>query len=104
MSRGVGPRSRRAVRRPPSGGLLSWALSLPARMHVRWLVILVVTAAAMGAYGHVLLTASPMPPGRAPSAGTAHNYPPAATSPPPTPTAEHRPKPTAETSRSPVVG
>lgn len=68
MSRGAGPRSRRAAR-PPSGGLLPWALALPARMHLRWLVILVVTAAAMGAYGHVLLTAAPMPPGKAPAAG-----------------------------------
>lgn len=75
MSRGAGSRGRRAGR-PPSGGLLSWALALPARLHLRWLVILVVTAAAMGAYGHVLLTAAPMPPGQAPAAGTA---PPAST-------------------------
>jgi hypothetical protein len=42
--------------------------SLPARLHLRWLVILVVTAAVMGAYGRVLVTASPMPPGKAPAA------------------------------------
>jgi hypothetical protein len=82
MSRSAGPRGRRAGR-PPSGGLLPWALSLPARMHLRWLVILVVTAAAMGAYGHVLLTAAPMPPGKAPAAGTARGHRPAA---PPSPT------------------
>ncbi|CAG7652367.1 hypothetical protein [Actinacidiphila bryophytorum] len=68
MSRGAGPRRRRAAR-PPSDGLLPWALALPARMHLRWLVILVVTGAVMGAYGHALLTAAPMPPSKAPAAG-----------------------------------
>ncbi|MFG1805584.1 hypothetical protein [Streptomyces sp. NPDC049040] len=93
MSRGAGPRGRRAVR-PPSGGLLPWALSLPARLHMRWLVILVVTAAVMGAYGHVLLTAAPMPPGKAPAAGTAHGSRPTASPAPPTapPTATRAPE------------
>lgn len=100
MSRGAGPRGRRA-RRPPSGGLLPWALSLPARMHMRWLVILVVTAAVMGAYGRVLLTAAPMPPSKAPAAGTARSSRPDPT-PPATPTGTHAPKPTA--TRTPEVG
>ena len=111
MSRGAGPRSRRAGR-PPSGGLLPWALALPARMHLRWLVILVVTAAAMGAYGHVLLTAAPMPPGKAPAAGgTAYPGSTPATTPPPhtragTPPGTHAgtsPR-TPAASRSPEVG
>ncbi|MFI1092380.1 hypothetical protein [Streptomyces sp. NPDC020917] len=78
MSRGGYPRSRRA-RRAPSGGLLAWALSLPARLHLRWLVILLVTAAVMGVYGRVLLDASPMPPGKAPAteSGTEHGSEPA---------------------------
>ncbi|MCL2730328.1 MAG: hypothetical protein FWE15_09940 [Actinomycetia bacterium] len=78
MSRGGYPRSRRA-RRAPSGGLLAWALSLPARLHLRWLVILLVTAAVMGAYGRVLLDAAPMPPSKAPTteSGTAHGSAPA---------------------------
>ncbi|MEW2521285.1 hypothetical protein [Actinacidiphila alni] len=50
-----------------SGGVLSWLLSVPARLHLRWLVILVVMAAAMAAYGRVLLTAAPMPPSRPPT-------------------------------------
>ena len=99
MSRGAGTRSRRAAR-PPSGGLLAWALALPARMHLRWLVILVVTAAAMGLYGHVLLTAAPMPPGKAPTADTVPPAsPPAAThaaartgTPPRTPAASRTPE------------
>jgi hypothetical protein len=71
-------------------------------MHLRWLVILVVTAAAMGAYGHVLLTAAPMPPSKAPAAGTA--------SPASTPTATHAgagartPPRTPAASRTPEVG
>ncbi|WP_225848709.1 hypothetical protein [Streptomyces sp. HPF1205] len=69
MSRGGYVRNRRA-RRAPSGGLLAWALSLPARLHLRWLVIVLVTAAVMGAYGRVLLTAAPMPPSKAPTANT----------------------------------
>ncbi|MEU2742543.1 hypothetical protein ABZ656_46535 [Streptomyces sp. NPDC007095] len=68
MSRGRRTRGRRGGR-PASGGLLTWVISLPARLHLRWLVILVVTAAVMGAYGRVLVTASPMPPGKAPAAG-----------------------------------
>jgi len=70
LSRGAGPRGRRS-RRAPSGGLLAWTLSLPARLHVRWLVILLVTAAAMGAYGRVLVTAPPMPPSQAPATAPA---------------------------------
>lgn len=66
MSRGGGARARRSGR-PPSGGLLARALALPARLHLRWLVILVVLAAAMGAYARVMVTASPMPPGKAPA-------------------------------------
>jgi hypothetical protein len=63
--------SRRANRkrrpgRPPYGGLLSWALSLPARLRMRWLLILAVMVVAMGAYGRVLVTAQPMPPSKAP--------------------------------------
>ncbi|MFJ2732690.1 hypothetical protein [Streptomyces sp. NPDC087317] len=68
MSRGGGPRRRR-TRHVPSGGLVPWTLSLPARLHVRWLVILLVTVAVMGAYGRVLVTARPMPPSQAPAAG-----------------------------------
>jgi hypothetical protein len=67
MSRAGNPRSRRAGS-PPSGGLLRWTLSLPARLHLRWLVILVVTAAVMGAYARVLVTAAPMPPSKPPTA------------------------------------
>jgi hypothetical protein len=62
-------RNRRAGR-APSGGALPWMLSLPARMHLRWLVILVVLVAALGAYARVLATAGPMPPGKAPVVGT----------------------------------
>lgn len=69
MNRGGYARNRRA-RRAPSGGLLPWALSLPARLHLRWLVIVLVTAAVMGAYGRVLLTAAPMPPSKAPTTST----------------------------------
>ena len=71
MSRGGGPRGRRSGR-APSGGLLFWTLSLPARLHLRWLVILLVTAAVMGAYGRVLVTAKPMPPSKPPATGTEH--------------------------------
>jgi len=65
--------SRRRSRHVPSGGLVSRTLSLPARLHVRWLVILLVTAAVMGAYGRVLVTADPMPPSKAPAEGTDHD-------------------------------
>ena len=95
MSRGAGPRRR--ARRPPSGGLLPWALSLPARLHMRWLVILVVMAAAMGAYGHVLISSAPMPPSKAPAEGTAHGSGPA---PAPSSTGTHAPAATA----TPEVG
>ncbi|WP_143070928.1 hypothetical protein [Streptomyces malaysiense] len=70
MSRGGRARGRRS-RRPPAGGLLYWALSLPARLHLRWLVIAVVTAAVMGAYARVLVTAAPMPPSKAPATSAA---------------------------------
>ncbi|WP_158690521.1 hypothetical protein [Streptomyces sp. 142MFCol3.1] len=73
MSRGRRTRGRRAGR-PVSGGLLAWLLSLPARLHLRWLVILVVTVAVMGAYARVLVTASPMPPGKAPAAGAQQEH------------------------------
>jgi hypothetical protein len=53
-----------------SGGVLSWLLSVPARLHLRWLMILVVMAAAMGAYGRVLVTATPMPPSKPPAVRT----------------------------------
>lgn len=67
-----GGRAGSRVRRggPPSGGLLQWALSLPARLHLRWLVIALVMAAAMGCYARVLVTAPPMPPSRAPQTGS----------------------------------
>ncbi|MGW5127152.1 hypothetical protein ACWEQ7_24515 [Streptomyces sp. NPDC004069] len=67
MSRGGGPRRRR-TRHVSAGGLVPWALSLPARLHVRWLVILLVTVAVMGVYGRALITAEPMPPSQAPAA------------------------------------
>lgn len=70
MSRGGRSRGRRSGR-PLTGGLLPWALSLPARLHLRWLVILVLTAAVMGAYARVLVTAAPMPPSEAPTAPAA---------------------------------
>lgn len=60
-------RARSRTLRPPSGGPLHWALALPARLHVRWLVILAVTGAAMALYAHTLMTAPPMPPGHVPA-------------------------------------
>lgn len=71
-----GYRPRRSRRRPPAGGLLHWLLSLPARTHLRWLVIALLMAAAVGLYGRVLQTAPPMPPGHAPETGTATYSPP----------------------------
>jgi hypothetical protein len=64
--------SRRARRgrttpRPTYGGPLPWLLSLPARLHLRWVLILAVMVVAMGAYGRTLATAPPMPPGKAPA-------------------------------------
>jgi hypothetical protein len=41
-------------------------------MHVRWLVILVVTAVVMGAYARVLVTAKPMPPSKVPASAADH--------------------------------
>ncbi|MEY9835047.1 hypothetical protein [Streptacidiphilus sp. EB103A] len=73
-------RSRnRRTGRAPSGGVLPWMLSLPARMHLRWLVILVVLLAAMGAYARVLVTATPMPPSKAPAVRTGSPVPASAT-------------------------
>jgi hypothetical protein len=73
-----------------SGGALSWLLSVPARLHLRWLMILVVMAAAMAAYGRVLITAAPMPPSKPPSptvrsgptASPSYSLPPATSRPP----------------------
>ncbi|WP_280670775.1 MULTISPECIES: hypothetical protein [unclassified Kitasatospora] len=45
---------------------MRWLISLPARLHVRWLFIAAVLTVVMGGYLHVLLTAPPMPPSRAP--------------------------------------
>lgn len=59
-------RSRARRGRPPSGGLIPWVLSVPARLHLRWLVILAVFAGVMGLYAHVLLSAPPMPPSQVP--------------------------------------
>lgn len=63
---------RRRRTRPPAGGLLPWLLSLPARLHLRGLVILALMLLAMGAYGRTLMTAPPMPPGKAPVVGRSH--------------------------------
>lgn len=62
-SGGVGGRGGRG---PVIGGL-SWLLGMPARMHLRWLVIAIVMAAVMGVYGRVLVTAAPMPPSKPPA-------------------------------------
>jgi hypothetical protein len=52
-------------------------------------VILLVTAAVMGVYGRVLVTATPMPPSKAPATGTDHEFEPvSAPSPTATPTSE----------------
>ncbi|MGW3245141.1 hypothetical protein [Streptomyces sp. NPDC001070] len=58
---------RRRIARPMYGGFSVRVLSLPARLHVRWLVILAVMVVAMGAYARVLMTAPAMPPGKAPT-------------------------------------
>jgi hypothetical protein len=63
----VSPRPRRA----PAGGAVQRLLSLPARLHLRWLVIALVTAAAVLIYGRVLTGAAPMPPSRGPDTGYA---------------------------------
>jgi hypothetical protein len=73
-----------------SGGTLSWLLSVPARLHLRWLLILVVMTAAMAAYGRVLITAAPMPPSKPPAptvrsrspASPSYSMPPATSRPP----------------------
>jgi hypothetical protein len=67
--------ARRGVR-PNSEGPLLRLLSLPARLHLRWLVIAVLVAAAVGLYGRILLTSAPMPPSRAPQTGSPTSYPP----------------------------
>ncbi|GAA1228373.1 hypothetical protein GCM10009665_18500 [Kitasatospora nipponensis] len=68
-ARGVGRRRRGGGRSP--AGLPEWALSLPARLGIRWPFIAVVMLATMGAYLHLLLTAPPMPPGQVPASDTA---------------------------------
>jgi hypothetical protein len=65
-------RSRARTGRPPSGGLIPWLLSVPARLHLRWLVIAGVFAAVMGLYAHTLMSAPPMPPGKAPRMEATH--------------------------------
>lgn len=65
MSRRRSHRARRAPR-PSYAGPLQWLLGLPARLHVRWLLIATVMTVAMGVYLNVLLTAPPMPPGQVP--------------------------------------
>ena len=75
---------RTAVRRvvaPHTEGTLVRMLSLPARLHLRWLVIVLMMVVAIGLYAHVLTTASPMPPSKAPEMGSATSSPP----PPPSP-------------------
>ena len=67
----MSPRAASRARPPGADGLLVRLLSLPARMHLRWLVIALVMAAALGLYGRALLTAPPVPPSRAPQTGTA---------------------------------
>ncbi|MQY14343.1 hypothetical protein SRB5_45070 [Streptomyces sp. RB5] len=61
--------SRRGRRQsePTYGGALPWLLALPARMRVRPLLIAGILALVMGTYGHLLLTAPPMPPHKAPT-------------------------------------
>ncbi|MDI2129468.1 hypothetical protein [Yinghuangia seranimata] len=66
MSHAVHNRRRRSARVFTTGPV-SRLLSLPARLHLRWLVILVVTAVVMGFYISILVTAPPMPPGKAPA-------------------------------------
>jgi hypothetical protein len=67
----MSPRAASRGRRPGAEGLPFRLLSLPARLHLRWLVIVLVMAAAVGLYGRALLTAPPVPPSRAPQTGTA---------------------------------
>ncbi|WP_329128725.1 hypothetical protein OG552_01000 [Streptomyces sp. NBC_01476] len=55
--------------RPQAGSPLHRLLSLPARLHLRWLVIAVLMVAAVTLYGRVLVTSPPMPPSRAPQTG-----------------------------------
>lgn len=65
-------RSRARTGRPPSGGLIPWLLSVPARMHLRWLFIAAVLTAVMGLYAHTLMSASPMPPSKVPTMEATH--------------------------------
>jgi hypothetical protein len=46
---------------------MRFVLALPARMGVRWLVILLIMVVATGVYGRVLATAPPFPPSQAPT-------------------------------------
>jgi ferredoxin len=78
MSRGRRTRGRRTGR-PASGGLRAGMLGSPARPPARPPApapagILVVTAAVMGADGRVLVTATPMPPTKAPAAGARQGH------------------------------
>lgn len=70
MSRRAAPRRRRAATRT-RGGELHRLLSLPARRNVRWPVIVGLVMASGGLYAQVLLTATPMPPSKAPVPATA---------------------------------
>ena len=91
---------RTAVRRvvaPHTEGTLVRMLSLPARLHLRWLVIGLLMAAALGLYGHVLATASPMPPSKAPVSEAPASEAPATDSAPPSPSP-------APSSKAPEMG
>ncbi len=59
------------ARRGVVGGPVHRILSLPARLHLRWLVIALVTGIAVLLYARVLLGAQPMPPSRGPVTGNA---------------------------------
>ncbi|MFI7244285.1 hypothetical protein [Streptomyces qinglanensis] len=62
-------RSRRRRHQTPHEDLLTRARNIPARWHVRWLLILVVVAVAMWTYGRLLMTAGAMPPSKVPAVG-----------------------------------
>ncbi|WP_149037874.1 hypothetical protein [Kitasatospora sp. MBT63] len=74
--------SRRKVsrrRRPPVRRASRSLLSVPARYNVRWPLITGVATAAALAYGHVLVSATPMPPAAPPPPALAHADPHAGT-------------------------